>query len=282
MCAPLVSLRRPFVGLALIAVVVAGCSAATHSELAAPTGTAVPRAIPSLAATLSPTATPFPVTSPAANPSGWTALTDPHWSGYTFPTSGVTGVRAQWREPLVTGSPGMEEFTWVGIGGWDETGSNLIQVGTFAYFPPAGGIHQGIWYETLPPNLAQFPLINVHPGDQIFASIELTQTNPQTWHMLLVDANNQTSFDQIVAYQSVQKYADYVVEAPNETQSNGPPYYPLPHFAAVTFGNMQVRLGASWVSADALYSYQITMQRGADVLVQPGPLASASFTDTQP
>ena len=91
-----------------------------------------------------------------------TRVTSLHWVGYTFPVRHVTGVRAQWIEPRVTGRHGSEEFVWLGVGGWNQADNNIIQDGTFAYFPPGGGRNEGVWYERVPINPeAKFPLVPV-------------------------------------------------------------------------------------------------------------------------
>jgi hypothetical protein len=224
-----------------------------------------------------PTATSLP-TAGTATTAGWQAITDPHWSGYNFPQGNLTGIRAEWREPQVAYLSGGEEFTWIGIGGWND--DNLIQVGTFAYFPPRGGTHQGMWYESIPPNKALYPLIDVSPGDLIFASTVMTQSSPQSWRMQVIDETTQATFDQTIPYNSVQTYADFIVEDPNETANSGPPYYPMPSFSPVTFSNMQVRIGSSWSAANAYYGYQITMYQNGQTLSTPGGLNGASFTVT--
>ncbi|HEY7833572.1 MAG TPA: G1 family glutamic endopeptidase [Ktedonobacterales bacterium] len=269
-------------GIALLLLVACtGCATAPVAQRSTPTATTPPTATPFPTITPPPSATPLPVASPVAHPAGWSTGTDPHWSGYVFPSAAtITGVRALWREPLVTGKASAEEFTWVGIGGWGSS-NGLIQVGTFAYFPPSGGLHQGIWYESIPPNIAKFPLIDVSPGDQIFASIERTQANPQTWHMLLLDVTTGAEFDQTIAYTSSESSAEYVVEDPNETQSSGPPYYPLPTFSPVTFTNMQLSLDGSWVSADAVYGRNLSMLQNGHELTHCGPLRASSFTLTR-
>ena len=46
-------------------------------------------------------------------------LTDsPNWVGYTFSVRDVTGVRADWTEPLVRpAEPRAAESVWLGVGG---------------------------------------------------------------------------------------------------------------------------------------------------------------------
>lgn len=82
---------------------------------------------------------PFTKAAPVAV-AGWQTLTSTNWDGYTFPVSGVTGVRAEWTQPSATGPSGSRAVVWVGIGGWNEP--DLIQAGT-SDFPP----HLGVTYD---------------------------------------------------------------------------------------------------------------------------------------
>jgi hypothetical protein len=264
-------------GVILLLFLLAGCTGPISQQpvpILAPSPTDTPWPTP----TPSPTATPLPTTATAVQPAGWTAVNDPHWSGYTFPQGGLTGVRAQWREPQASGSKGDEEFSWIGIGGWATTQDNLIQVGTFGS-TIQGAEQHGIWYETVPPNKAQFPYIAVYPGDQIFASIELQTDQPPTWTLLLVDVTTQSTFKMTLSYASARVYANVILEDPNLTKNNGPPYYPLPRFSSVAFSQIQLRYGNdTWLSADAVYALQITMVQSGQVLAQPSPLTNAAFT----
>lgn len=272
-------------GLALVVLSAAACAApdfragvastATDTAvIATPTPTVIP----------TPTTTPLPTVAQVTQGVGWQTVTSLHWVGYTFPQQNVTGLRAQWVEPTSTGSAGDEEFVWIGVGGWNYTGDNIVQVGSFAYFPPNGGLNQGVWYELVPkePN-AQYPLVAVGPGDQIFASVTEVSAPPQMWRMLLVDVTTGVTFDKTVQFNSLTAYPSFVVEAPN----NGPasaygPFYPFPHWQQVTFTQMQVRVGNAWRSAASLYGYRVNMVRDGKTLATAGLLdTSSSFTATQ-
>jgi hypothetical protein len=180
----------------------------------------------------------------ATGVAGWQTLQSLHWTGYTFPQRHVTGVRAQWQEPVTTGSAGEEEFTWIGIGGWGPTNDTIIQVGTFTYYPSTGGTNQGIWYELAPTQpRAQFPSIRVNPGDQIFASVEQVQPPQQSWQGLLVDVTTGATFQTVVQFDSLTANPSFDVEAPNDgPASSSGPFYPMPHWGQVTFSHMQVRI----------------------------------------
>jgi hypothetical protein len=207
-----------------------------------------------------------------------------HWVGYTFPQTNVTGVRAQWREPIaVTGSVDSVEYIWIGLGGWSFASYNIAQIGTFVWFPPSGGEDEEIWYEFLPAQVReQSPGIPVNPGDLIFASV--VQLKLGTWQISLTDVSNPyDSYTTVMRFNSDHAYPDFVVEDPNAVSPS--PYGPFaafPHWGSVLFTHMQVRIGNTWVPAASLYGYQIQMVRNGHVLATAGPIsADSSFTARQ-
>jgi len=229
---------------------------------------------------------PFPEIGRVPQADGSTPLTSSHWVGYTFPTDGVTGVRAEWTEPSVRGRAGQEEFVWVGVGGWDDTDDNIVQDGTFVYYPPGGngGKNEGLWYERVPPvnGEAKFPVGLVNPGDRIYASV--TERGAGHWQVAVTDVTDGSSFSIGLRFHSMQAYPSFVVEDPDDGPA-GPagPFFPFPHWGAVTISNMQVRVNGSWVPAASLYGYRINMVRGGRVLASAGPLSStSSFRAIQP
>jgi hypothetical protein len=70
------------------------------------------------------------------------------WAGYSMAARDVTGVRAQWLEPTVSGVARSSEFLWVGIGSWDAT--PVVQAGTYVMFPGGRDEWRGSWYERYP------------------------------------------------------------------------------------------------------------------------------------
>jgi hypothetical protein len=262
-----------------VVAVVAACSTQPTAPAASVNTTPGPRfsAAPTLAPSPAPTSAPFPEASPVAEAAGSETLASGHWVGYTFPTGGVTGVRAQWSEPTVTGHTGAEEFVWVGIGGWDETVQNIIQVGSFAYFPGGGQMNQGIWYQLVPSlQHPQFPLIGVGPGDEIAASVVQLKAR-EDWQMSLTDMSSGQSFTKTVKFRSLGAYPSFVVEDPNSGPL-GPsgPFYPFPSWGTVTFSNTQVRIASRWKPAASIYGYRINMVRNGQALAVAGPLDTRS------
>ncbi|HEY2576368.1 MAG TPA: hypothetical protein VGI74_08680 [Streptosporangiaceae bacterium] len=221
---------------------------------------------------------PFPEVGPVARTAGTTSLTSEHWVGYTFPASNVTGVRAEWTEPSVQGGKNSEEFVWIGVGGWNQTDDNIVQDGTFVYYPPDGGRNEGVWYEQVPPinGQAKFPGGFVSPGDHIYASV-IHLARADQWQVAVDDVTDGSNFAINLHFRSMEAYPSFVVEDPD----NGPagptgPFFPFPRWGTVTISNMQVRVGSSWVPAATLPAYQINMVRRGRVMAQAGPLSTRS------
>lgn len=225
------------------------------------------------AATFPPT---FPAIAPVARPAGWTRDVSRHWVGYTFPTGNATGVRAEWTEPTVNGRSGTQEFVWLGIGGWDQTNSNIIQAGTFAYFPGGGQTNEGVWYQRVPVDQkAIFPLVGVGPGDHIYASV--IQLPGGKWRMTVADVSLPSSFSIMLNFQSLGAYPSFVVEDPDSGPlGDAGPFYPFPRWRSVAFSNLQVRVGRVWVAAASLPAIRIDMVRDGRVLATAGPLSRGS------
>jgi hypothetical protein len=206
-----------------------------------------------------------------------------HWVGYTFPVSHVTGVRAQWTEPRVTGKKGDEEFVWLGIGGWNQADNNIIQDGTFTYFPGGGLRNEGVWDELVPNEEAKFPGVPVGPGDHIYSSITLVSARNNKWHMYLHDLTSGATFSKTVKFKSLESYPSFVVEDPNKGKpSPTGPFYPFPRWKSVTFTHIGVRIRNRWVGAASLTRYRVNMVRGRKTYAAAGSLSRKSaFTATQ-
>lgn len=219
---------------------------------------------------------PFPAIAPVARAAGWTQQVSRHWVGYTFPIGNVTGVRAEWTEPTVSGPAGTEEFVWLGIGGWGQANSNIIQAGTFAYFPGGGQTNEGVWYQRVPVNQkAIFPLVGVRPGDHIYASV--IQLAGVKWQMTLDDVSIPSKFSITLDFQSLGAYPSFVVEDPDSGPlGDAGPFYPFPRWRSVAFSDLQVRVGRAWVAAAAVYAIRIDMVRDGRVLATAGPLSRRS------
>jgi hypothetical protein len=264
-----------------------GTGAAPSAPLSSSTGSSVtaPASASSAAsAALSVASVPHAaLVAPAGTPKT-TVFNSLHWVGYTFPAGHVTGVRADWTEPRVTGKKGSEEFVWLGVGGWDATDDNIVQAGTFVYFPPAGGRNEGIWWERVPTDSgAQFPLVAADPGDHIQGTITLVAGTTNKWRISIVDTTLGTSFIKIVKFKSLEADPSFVVEDPNKG-APGPngPFYPFPAWKTVTFTHIQARIGKTWTAVAKLARYRVNMVRGAKTYATAGALTKqSSFTATQ-
>jgi len=205
-----------------------------------------------------------------------------HWAGYTFPVRHVTGVRAQWKEPKVTGKKGEQEFVWLGIGGWGAKDDNIIQEGTFAWFPSNTQRNEGIWYELVPNYFARYPRVAVFAGDHISASITLVSARTHKWRVALVDSTTGARWSKNLTFKSLEAFPSFVVEDPDKGSSSATgPFFPFPHFTPVTFTHVGILIGKRWVGAAQLSRYRINMVRGRKTLATAGSLSRfSSFTVT--
>ncbi|MBA3823236.1 MAG: hypothetical protein H0X24_04915 [Ktedonobacterales bacterium] len=242
--------------------------------------TAQPIVTPTLSAarTATPQVTSTPIMTPSGNAPGWTSVSSANWSGYTLPPVGVTGVRAQWTEPQLSGTPDTSSAIWVGIGGWDATFNDVVQVGVRPYLRVDGTQSHRIWYETLPPNSWHLTDLTVAPGDAITASVTLVPSSTNQWQLALHDTTSGVSFAQTVTHTSARSYADIIVEDPNATTNNGPPYYAFTHFSPITFTSAQVNYGGGWVAFGHIAALQVRMVQNNATVAQPGPLVNDTFT----
>jgi hypothetical protein len=216
---------------------------------------------------------------------GWADVTSNHWAGYTYPTYAVTGVRARWNVSAVQATNGSsaEYFTWIGVGGWNETNNNIIQIGTYQYFPPEGGEHTGFWYELVPANPVWFP----HPissGDTIYG--EVTEIHPNQWHLYLIDAAlPEALLDVTVPFVSDHAYPSFIAEDPDAgaatTGDNGP-FLPFPKWAPVTLHQIAIRVKDIWHAGAGIYAFRVTMSQKGRTIATASPLdTTSSFTLTE-
>ncbi len=115
----------------------------------------------------------------------------PNWAGYTATHLGyLTAVSGCWYVQTALSSPQPRKSSqWIGIGGWQLSSPELIQIGTDSdYFVSSNPA----WYEKLP-NGPQ-GLFTVSSGDEICASIKMQSFNPSTnetkWNMTITDVKS--------------------------------------------------------------------------------------------
>ena len=100
--------------LGMVLMMVTGCGNVIITFSRTPPPPPTMNAHPASTITLTPTPTPSAVS--ATDPAGWVAATSSNWCGYTFPQGQITGVRAQWTEPVISAHvPGAYLVTWVGL-----------------------------------------------------------------------------------------------------------------------------------------------------------------------
>jgi hypothetical protein len=210
------------------------------------------------------------------------AMLSPNWCGYTVPTAGIDAVRADWNQPAIAGQPNANIYVWIGVGGWDATYNQLIQIGTLAYIYPDGHWENNdVWYETLPQN-NQLTTLYVTPGDHMHAIMQLAPGSPTHWTLAITDVTSKRQFAINLTYPSSQAYADFIVEDPYKYIGVNAPQYPLPRFSPVTFTGADVRYGKRWVPLAALSSLIITLQQNGIPLATAGPIiGDDAFTVTR-
>jgi hypothetical protein len=118
----------------------------------------------------------------------------------------------------------------------------------------------------------------ISPGDHVFASVELKQGSSQVWDLSLVDLTTGQHFPVEVSFSSMRIYADFIVEDPDATSNNGPPYSPFPHFTPITFRKADVRYEGAWTSIGAIRGLQVTLIQSHVVLARAGSLINDTFT----
>ena len=224
----------------------------------------------SSAATLTPT--------PTGSSGGMQMLNTANWGGYIATPGNLTGVRAQWTEPQLSGPTDTLAAIFVGIGGWAATYNKSIQVGVRPWLQPDGTADHRIWYETLPAASWTLTNLSVAPGDSISASIMLAPGSSDQWQVQLSDTTSGVALQQTVTHTSARVYADYIVEDPDASANNGPPYYPLAHFSPITFTNAQACYQSGCVAIDSQPLLQVSMVQSGATVVQPGPLTNGAFT----
>ena len=70
------------------------------------------------------------------------------------------------------------------------------------------------WYELLPRNARTILSLDVSPGDQIQAFIQLVDSNFNRWAINVTDVTSGQSFQNSVVYLSSQLSAEWIVERP--------------------------------------------------------------------
>ena len=221
------------------------------------------------------------------------AVNDSNWAGYIIasdlqnPQSIVTNVNASWTVPSVVPSIPNDTFSaiWIGIGGFFD--NTLIQTGTEQESIGGQAIYSA-WYELLP----QFSVTigSVSPGDQINASIQLVNSNTETWQISIQDLTSNQTFQNYFNYAASRLSDEWIVERP-EIGRRGATLAALADIGSVAINNCVATVGTQNGSISTFPGVQSIMYdiiqntTGTTQLTTVSKLSTdgASFTvDTSP
>lgn len=194
--------------------------------------------------------------------------------------SDVTGVRAEWIEPSVSGVTRSAEYLWVGIGPAD--GASVVQTGTYVLFPGGRDEWRGAWYERYPLDPGGLTEdLKENSGDTIAAALTLLPGAARPWHMTVRDVTTGASWSKTVTYKIADNNADFIVEDP--TVNDAGTLAPFATWGQVLFRHMEVRVGERWLPAGELRGSRINMIRHGRAVATAGPLLAngTSFVATQ-
>jgi hypothetical protein len=171
------------------------------------------------------------------------ALISQDWAGYVvasnfaYPQPVVIGLNGSWTVPRVNVSQrNTFSAVWIGIGGLAEVDQTLIQTGT-EQDSISGSDTYSAWYELLPSDPVTITTINVSPGDEITASINLVDSATNEWSIEMFDVTNEQSFQKNLFYDSSRLSAEWIVERPYFVNIG---FSTLANFGNVTFMNTRV------------------------------------------
>ena len=214
------------------------------------------------------------MSSPAASPSlTQLPLSEVHsqnWSGYVATAGPYTAVSGSFTVPsLSPGTPAQDMVSeWVGIDGSGNT--SLVQAGVSEVPDPNSTATFDViaWWEVLPIASQPITTMTVSPGDEVNVTID--QVSGASWTIHLTDATKGQGFTQDVGYTGPGTSAEWIVEAPTDSQTDQQislaPYSP-----AVTFSGLAATGGSAGLSELAM------VQEGQQV-ASPCALNPAGFS----
>ena len=201
------------------------------------------------------------------------------WAGYDFAAAGVTGVRAEWIEPSVSGVARSAEYLWVGIG--PANGASVVQTGTYVLFPGGRYEERGSWYERYPLERGITSGLKEDSGDAIAAALTLLPGAARRWHLTVRDVTTRATWSKTLAYKIAGNRAYFIVEDPAVNMSGT--LAPFATWGQVLFSHMEVRVGERWRPAGELRGSRIDMDQQDRAVATAGPLLAkgTSFVATQ-
>jgi hypothetical protein len=163
------------------------------------------------------------------------------WSGYIITKEFnnnhlINAITAEWEVPTINIlATKTYSSAWIGIGG--QSDKTLIQIGT-EHDAVNGNANYRAWYEVLPAFSITIPDFNINPGDRVFASISMIDTNQSTWKILLEDITNGKSFTKNIEYNSTQSSGEWIIERPTVNSQVST----LTNFGTITFTDCNIGL----------------------------------------
>ena len=193
-----------------------------------------------------------------------------NWSGYMATPGPYTAVSGTFTVPsLSTGTTGQEMLTeWVGVDGCHN--SSLIQAGVTEI--PDPGTPEGFdlyaWWEVLPAANQPITTVTVSPGDEV--SVAIGQVSGTSWEIRLTDDTNGQSYAQDVNYTGPGTSAEWILEAPTDSQTRQQLLL-APYTPAVDFSGFSATGESTSVS-------EVVMAQENQQVSTPCPLTPAGFT----
>jgi hypothetical protein len=157
---------------------------------------------------------------------------------------------------------------WVGIDGSDN--SSLIQAGVTEIPDPSNsaGFDLYAWWEVLPAANQPITTVKVSPGDEV--SVTICQVNGTNWEIRLTDGTNGQSYAQDVNYTGPGTSAEWILEAPTDSQTRQ--QLPLaPYSPAVNFSGFSATGNSTAVS-------EVAMAQENQQVSTPSALSAAGFS----
>jgi S1-C subfamily serine protease len=155
-----------------------------------------------------------PSPTPIAKP---VTTTSRNWAGYVATDGKFRSVSGNWVIPQAasTNTPS-DVSAWVGIGGVNTTDD--IAVGAGVDIGLGGLPTYFAWLELSPAAVQVLPL-EVHPGDEVSATI--AQQAPGSWHISMANRKTGQSTEQTVQYASAMSSAEWIQGLPASKDKAG-------------------------------------------------------------
>lgn len=192
------------------------------------------------------------------------ASTSGNWAGYWHVGIGrYTEVSSHWTVPTASGCNGTFTNTsdWVGIDGYQDNNSNLIQTGTESTCPSGSSTPTyDAWWEILP--ASETVVCAVNAGDSMYAEVKYVSGN--TWKFTIKDLTTGTDCSPAnQSYSGSGTSIEWIAEDPSYTSGG---LEPLTNYGTVTLTNDTQN------GANPLFNYSTASEN----MVQGGIVVSAT------